>query len=181
MPPKQRITREMILTSAFAMFVREGMDVVNARSVAKALGCSTQPIFSYFTGMQELKDALDQKSKELFAEEVLSNREGGNPLVELYTAYARFACARPHVFEHLFASAHADRSRMAEFVDLQRSLIDDMQRLENLSDEKAARLVNEVGVYAVGLTASALLTSKGCAGAKDRIAEAYATILARLA
>ena len=46
MPPKQRITREMILECAFVMFLSEGMETVNARSVAKALGCSTQPIIS---------------------------------------------------------------------------------------------------------------------------------------
>ena len=51
MPPKQRITREMIMERAFDMFCREGMDAVNARSVAKALNCSTQPIFSYYAGM----------------------------------------------------------------------------------------------------------------------------------
>ena len=51
MPPKQRITREMILESSFSMFCREGMENVNARSVAKALGCSTQPIFSYFSDL----------------------------------------------------------------------------------------------------------------------------------
>ena len=57
MPPKQRITREMILETSFAMFCRDGMEAVNARSVAKALNCSTQPIFSYFAGMDDLKSA----------------------------------------------------------------------------------------------------------------------------
>ena len=37
MPPKQRITREMILERSFTMFCQEGMEAVNARSVAKAL------------------------------------------------------------------------------------------------------------------------------------------------
>ena len=66
MPPKQRITREMILERSFAMFCQEGMAAVNARSVAKALNCSTQPIFSYFSGMDDLKNALDQKAHDVF-------------------------------------------------------------------------------------------------------------------
>ena len=66
MPPKQRITREMILERSFDMFCREGMEAVNARSVAKALNCSTQPIFSYFSGMDDLKTSLEQKAKETF-------------------------------------------------------------------------------------------------------------------
>ena len=66
MPPKQRITREMILERSFEMFCRDGMDAVNARSVAKALNCSTQPIFSYYAGMDDLKNALENKAKETF-------------------------------------------------------------------------------------------------------------------
>ena len=56
----------MILERSFEMFCREGMEVVNARSVAKALNCSTQPIFSYFSGMQDLKTTLEEKAKEQF-------------------------------------------------------------------------------------------------------------------
>lgn len=70
MPPKQRITREMILERSFAMFCQEGMAAVNARSVAKALNCSTQPIFSYFSGMDDLKNALDQKAHDVFEQTV---------------------------------------------------------------------------------------------------------------
>ncbi|MEI3065320.1 MAG: TetR family transcriptional regulator [Oscillospiraceae bacterium] len=35
-----------------------GFSAVNARSVAKKLGCSTQPIYSSFQNMDELKAAL---------------------------------------------------------------------------------------------------------------------------
>ena len=35
MPPKQRITREMILERSFAMFCQEGMAAVNADTIRK--------------------------------------------------------------------------------------------------------------------------------------------------
>ena len=34
------------------------MEVVNARSVAKALNCSTQPIFRLFSGMEDLRSTV---------------------------------------------------------------------------------------------------------------------------
>lgn len=102
MPPKQRITREMILERSFEMFCREGMEVVNARSVAKALGCSTQPIFSYYSGMEDLKTALEQKAKELFENALRVEGQPGDPLINIGSAYVRFAAEQPQLFMHLF-------------------------------------------------------------------------------
>ena len=102
MPPKQRITREMILERSFEMFCREGMEVVNARSVAKALNCSTQPIFSYFSGMEDLKSALEQKAKELFETALKVEDQPGDPLINIGCAYTRFAADQPCLFTHLF-------------------------------------------------------------------------------
>ena len=102
MPPKQRITREMILETSFVMFCREGMEVVNARSVAKALNCSTQPIFSYFAGMEDLKTALENKARELFEAEIAVAIASENPLHNGCMAYYRFALNQPNLFRQMF-------------------------------------------------------------------------------
>lgn len=102
MPPKQRITREMILEASFAMFCKEGMEVVNARSVAKALNCSTQPIFSYFAGMDDLKNALEQKACELFEEGIAEALSSDEPLFSGCMAYYTYALNQPNLFRQLF-------------------------------------------------------------------------------
>lgn len=180
MPPKQRITREMILKSAFAMFCSEGMEVVNARSVAKALGCSTQPIFSYFSGMQELKDALDQKAQELYAQEVTSLPQSENWLIDLCDAHVRFACAYPHVYNHLCGAVHADLTRLDAYSKLFAALVAQVQEKENVSAEVAHKIVDEVGIYANGLINRLLIKGVDSTDAAGRIAAAYAVILASL-
>lgn len=55
MPPKKRITRELILKKAFDMVHEEGIDSLNARALAKKLNCSTMPIFQSFQDMRDLK------------------------------------------------------------------------------------------------------------------------------
>lgn len=102
MPPKQRITREMILETSFAMFCRDGMEVVNARSVAKALNCSTQPIFSYFAGMDDLKTALETKARELFEAGIATAIESDRPLFNGCMAYFQFAMRQPNLFRQMF-------------------------------------------------------------------------------
>ena len=46
MPPRARITREMILEEAYQIARTEGVDKITARAVAERLGCSTQPVLN---------------------------------------------------------------------------------------------------------------------------------------
>ena len=57
MPPKVKITKEDIISTALDLIRRGGDGQINARAVASALGCSTQPIFSNFKSMEELEEA----------------------------------------------------------------------------------------------------------------------------
>ena len=45
MPAAKRISKEAIIDAAEAVLRTGGFEAINARSVAKALGCSTQPIY----------------------------------------------------------------------------------------------------------------------------------------
>ena len=58
MPPKVKITREDIVNAGYALARECGTDAVNARSVAKKLGCSTQPVFSNFAAMARMRNAI---------------------------------------------------------------------------------------------------------------------------
>lgn len=58
MARKTIITKEIILEAAFQMLVREGYASINIKSLAKEIGCSTQPIAWHFGSMDGLKNAL---------------------------------------------------------------------------------------------------------------------------
>lgn len=153
MPPKQRITREMILERSFEMFCREGMEVVNARSVAKALNCSTQPIFSYFSGMDDLKTALEQKAKELFENALQVEDQPGNPLVNICCAYARFAAEQPCLFTHLFMLNKDDPIYPFITEEARQALVAREAELVDLPQEQAAKVFVQMTVYSHGLAA----------------------------
>lgn len=110
MPPKQRITREMILEHAFGMLCQSGMETVNARSIARALGCSTQPIFSYFSSMDDLKQALRERAVAVYAGYVAQ----AESLVDRCVAYVRFAEGEPQLFDCLFSGESGSLPEMAQ-------------------------------------------------------------------
>ncbi|MBP3368131.1 MAG: TetR/AcrR family transcriptional regulator, partial [Clostridia bacterium] len=66
MPPKVKITKEDIVKTALELVRAEGEEALNARSIAAALGCSTQPIFSNFETMDELREAGAESAYELY-------------------------------------------------------------------------------------------------------------------
>ena len=55
MPPKPKITKDMILTTVLNITRETGFEAVNARSIAGKLQCSTRPIFTCYENMEELK------------------------------------------------------------------------------------------------------------------------------
>ena len=62
MPAARRISRDEIIDAAVEVLRDGGFSAVNARSVAKKLGCSTQPIYLSFKSMDELKTALTERA-----------------------------------------------------------------------------------------------------------------------
>lgn len=153
MPPKQRITREMILERSFIMFSQEGMESVNARSVAKALNCSTQPIFSYFSGMEDLKNALEQKAKETFDAMLADLAEDGDPIVRVCEAYVRFAAREPRLFTHLFLRPVEVATHPLSGEEIKSELVKKECAFSGMSEELSVRVYTEMSIYAHGFAA----------------------------
>ena len=57
MPRATKFLKEDIIEAACAVVKKEGLSAINARRVAKELGCSVQPIFYRFENMEDLKQA----------------------------------------------------------------------------------------------------------------------------
>ena len=58
MPAVRKVSKAQIIDAAVEVLRDDGFAAINARSVAKKLGCSTQPIYFSFKNMDELKAAL---------------------------------------------------------------------------------------------------------------------------
>ena len=95
MPAVRRISRDAIVDAAVEVLREGGFSAVNARSVAKKLGCSTQPIYSSFQNMDELKAALRARAIGLHTQRVqdsLRAHEGNDTRYSSYgMGFVKFA------------------------------------------------------------------------------------------
>ena len=104
MPPKIKITKEEIVKTAVQLVREGGAVVLNARGIAAALNCSTQPIFSNFTTMNELNEAVLNAVFGIYLDFLeKESRDGKYPRYKAFgMAYIRFAKEESHLFKLLF-------------------------------------------------------------------------------
>lgn len=104
MPAKKQIPKEAIIAAAFNILRKNGIEAVNARSIAKALNCSTQPIYLSFSSMNELKGMLLQEAENAYQQFI--QRETAMAKYSPYKAYGMayicFAKKEKQLFKFLF-------------------------------------------------------------------------------
>ena len=118
MPPKVKVTKEEIVSTAMEVVRQQGAAALNARAVATVLGCSTQPIFSNFVTMEELRLAVVEQADALCNEYIRCDVERGHypPYKASGMAYIRFAKEEKELFKLLYMRDRAEEKVAADFV-----------------------------------------------------------------
>lgn len=117
MPPKSKITREMILEAAYAIAREQGADQINARSISQRLGCSTQPVLYHFATMEEIRKEVYQMADTAHGAALMQIPEGINPMIAIGLNYIRFAYEEKHLFRMLFQSNSFSGQNLAQMLD----------------------------------------------------------------
>lgn len=118
MPPKARITRDMVIVAAFEVARETGAENINARTVSKKLNCSTQPVMYHFATIEELKRAAYQKTNEYHTEYLMNIPETQEePMLGIGLNYIRFAVEEPNLFRFLFQSGFAVENSLLEMIN----------------------------------------------------------------
>lgn len=153
MPPETRITRDRIIEAAFAVAREEGAEQINARSVAKRLGCSTQPVMYHFAKMEELKRAVYEKTDWFHTEYLMKiEKPQEGAMLGIGLNYIRFAIEEPHLFRFLFQSGFAVEHSLLEMVDSQELLpvLSAMQGAMGMNMEQTKKVFLIIALFAHG-------------------------------
>ncbi len=159
MPPYRKISKKDIVDAALRMMQKQGASALNARSLATYMGCSTQPIFSNFATMEELKKELILAGSKLYRAYIKQEL-----VLQKYPeykasgmAYIRFAREEKEIFKFLFM-----RNRSDETVDYMEEDFTDLvyfiHKQLGITYEEATIFHLEMWVYVHGI-ATMLATS----------------------
>lgn len=118
MPPKAKITKDMVVVAAFEIARKTGAENINARTVAKKLNCSTQPVMYHFATIEKLKRAVYEKTNEYHTKYLMNISEAQEDvMLGIGLNYIRFAVEEPNLFRFLFQSGFAVENSLLEMID----------------------------------------------------------------
>ena len=151
MPPKVRITKEDIIKTAIELVRKNGAASLNARAIAAALDCSTQPIFSNFKTMKDLEEATVAGVYEIYINRLKNEAESKKyPRYKAFgMAYVRFAGEEKELFKLLFM-----RDRRGEDTSPSPDFLESVEMLMNvngISKEKAELMHLEIWTCVHGI------------------------------
>ncbi len=152
MPPKSKVTAEMIISAAVEVARRSGFENINARTVSGQLHCSTQPVMYHFSTIDSLKKAAYRRVDRLHSEYLMNTPPGQDPILGIGLNYIHFAVEEPQLFRFLFQSGYAEENDLLEMVDSEElaPVLTAMQEGAGLSREKTRNVFITVALFAHG-------------------------------
>jgi len=140
MPPKQRFNAEDIINAAFNVVRQKGWEGLSARSIAKELGSSTRPIYSYLDSMKNLEEEVVKKALDLFYE-YLTADVTGDKWLDQAIGYVTFAIEEKQLFRCINDAKHAkiQRRHTRQMWESLGSDLSDYELFKNMTDSQVTR------------------------------------------
>lgn len=153
MPPKPKITRDMVIDAAFEIAREMGAENINARMVAGKLHCSTQPVMYHFATIEELKRAVYAKLDRYHTEYLMKiEKPQKGVMLGIGINYIRFAVEEPHLFRFLFQSGFAVENNLLEMIDSEElvPILSAMREAVGMNIEQTKKIFLTISLFAHG-------------------------------
>lgn len=154
MPPKAKFTKEEIITAAMKIVRREGVSALTARSLGAELNSSSAPIFTVFSGMDEVKFEVIASAKALYKRYIEDGLKGEIAFKGVGVSYIRFAKEEPKLFNMLFMTETGVADEVALLPALDENYDAILASITDnyaLSAEVAAGLYMHMFIYSHGI------------------------------
>lgn len=116
MPPKAKVTKDMVVDAAIEVARESGGEAISARSVSEKLNCSTQPVMYHFSTIEALKRAAYLKA-DAYHSAWLLDIHSENPMKDMGLNYIRFGAMEKNLFRFLFQSNAFSEKTLSQLID----------------------------------------------------------------
>lgn len=110
MAPKNKFTKEEMVDAALRVVRANGIDALTAKTMADALGTSTQPIFTAFGSMDGIKKEVYAAAIQVYDRYTEAGLQERIPFFGVGMQYIRFAREEPELYRLLFLTRAQDKS-----------------------------------------------------------------------
>ena len=104
MPPAVKINRDMVVHAGFELIREQGIDCVNARSIAFTLNCSAKPLFRLYKNMDACKADIMMEVEKFYSAFMQQHIKPNDQLLTISLGYTELAQNEHNLFQALFVS-----------------------------------------------------------------------------
>lgn len=152
MARKKEIDKQRILDAAYKLAVRGGIESLTARNIAKAVNCSTQPIYLEFENMQDLRNQVLARISDELKSNTLQQNFTGEPLIDLDLSYLYFAKEYVDLFRAMFVDGKFGNQMIVDtLMGLGIEKFKQQFDAEQYSDERLKHIIVANWIAATGL------------------------------
>ncbi|MCM1105771.1 MAG: TetR/AcrR family transcriptional regulator [Blautia sp.] len=155
MPPRAKFSRTEIVDAAMELVRKDGIESVTARELGAALGSSARPIFTVFSSMDELKEAILERAKAVYKSYVKEGLKEPLAFQGVGAAYIQFAVKEPELFRLLFMMERGKEEdvghTLVQIDESYEEILESVQRPYDLKREEAEKLYRHLWVYSHGI------------------------------
>ncbi|MDE7158585.1 MAG: WHG domain-containing protein [Clostridiales bacterium] len=162
MPPKAKFTREEVIQTSLAILREEGRSALTARALGARLNSSARPVFTLFSGMDEILCETEKAARKLYDSYVQAGLKEKIPFKGVGLSYLRFAKEEPKLFQYLFLSERKGTtvSILPEIDDNYEAILSSVITGYGLDREKAQKLYLHLWIFTHGI--ATLIASRAC-------------------
>ena len=165
MAPRNKFSRDEMIEKAVQVVRKQGIGALTAKSLANELGVSTQPVFTCFHTIEEVRREVVNAAKILYDDYVKEGLCNDIPFLGFGMHYIRFAKEEPELYRLLFLSTDStDQSEgNSAFEEMNASLelvTDSMQETYHIDAKTAERYFRDMWLVAHSL--ATLIVTGSC-------------------
>lgn len=155
MPPGSKFTKEEIITAALNLVRAEGISALTARALGAELGSSARPIFTVFSSMEEVQQAVIHAAKALYGQYIEKGLAEEKPFRGVGAQYIAFSMREPRLFQLLFMKKQADTPALSGVLpmidDNYEKILLSIQADSRVDKAFAERLYKHLWIYTHGI------------------------------
>lgn len=145
--------RETIIEAGLQLVREQGESALTARTLGKALGCSTSPLFTVCGSFEDIRIEVKKAATRVFTEYVEDSMNYVPAFKEFGMRLVKFSIEEPNLYKMIFLTP-GNKSLIAK-PDI-REYIEAMKDTYGIDDSQVNILFDQVWTYACGLSAQCL-------------------------
>ena len=168
MAPKNKYTKDEMIAAAVNVVRKKGIGGLTAKTMAEELGTSTQPVFTYFSSMDELKGEVRVSAERIYSEYALKGLGKKVPFFGFGVQYIKFAKEEPELYRLIFLTPSDGKNGALEAMRHSCGEVSGwLERIYNISREQAERYFRDM--WLVVHSIATLSVTGGCPYSDDEI------------